>query len=794
MKPKLPHADCASCPGARCQLIPIQTSSHPRLIVVSEVPGKREVEAKKPLANHYFDSRLKRLGLDRSQCHITHAIACDVSKAEKEVYLKKAVKCCMPRLRAELAALDPDVPVAALGTFALQAVMGWSRKKVLIAQKDNPGFRGSVIGLDDPIRETNAIPRIVLPLLHPARTDQDLWGSVLDADLQRVGRLLQGTWKAPEATRTVRIVRALEDLESSLKALSPRVSFDVETDFAHPSLAKLVCFVLADQQLAVVVPWSRTQAGEGEFWGANQKQALRIVNAAIRERTIVTHNGFLFDNPIAKRHGLELPEHCEDTLIGYHTLTSHFPKALSHVVACYVDAPPWKHWDHGTDLEKLWSYCGQDGLYTALAEQQLFSQFDENDWNVYESDKRSAILAAEASKNGFLFDQERAALISAVMREREDILRAEAAELVGEPKLNLNSPKQLQAVYFGKLGARVCFRNPETGEPSLDVDALRAYAASGNPILSRMSELVLEARSVRRCRGMYVEKIPIQADGRVRPNWRSYGTETGRWACNSPNLANLVRPENDPSMKLGGIRSLYISPPGRSIVSFDVGQMEFRIAAYVSGDANMIKACSDADIHSANATMLFGKVFLEAKGDQRKTLRTLAKTSGFAVCYLAEAPTVYARLVASGVAITMQQVGAMLNALRRNFSRYYEYCDENLALTTRRGYIESPILRRKRYLTHNPDPPKAANFPIQSGAADIFNAKMWEIYQRINAEGLDALLIATVYDAGYFETHACDVKRVEGLIDEVWSKPVRLGGYDVVLPIDRHTGTRWSDL
>ena len=249
-------------------------------------------------------------------------------------------------------------------------------------------------------------------------------------------------------------------------------------------------------------------------------------------------------------------------------------------------------------------------------------------------------------------------------------------------------------------------------------------------------------------------------------------------------------------MSFGGIRSLYTADPGRTLVSFDIKQAEFRVAAYMSGDANMIAVCNDpsGDIHTANAIMLFGEAFLKADDRVKKELRGLAKRAVFAVCYLAEVSTVYASIVSEGTPITLAAVQAMLDAMKRRFRDYYEHQAHLLDLTIARGYVESPVLGRKRWLGHAPAPPENANFPIQSGAADIMNLKLAKIERIRRDRGLRADICAMVYDAGYWNTVDDDVEKMSSLIQEVFAEPVLLGGRELVLPIDAHNGQRWSEL
>lgn len=726
----------------------------------------------------------QRCGYDREQVHWTNAVLCDVPKEEHA----KARKACAARLRAEIAATGCKT-VLAVGSLSLQSAAGLNRKPAI------QRYRGAVIAPDDPLL-TQPIDYTIIPTVHPAFVMRaEHWTPVFQTDVARAGRIAREGFVRPEHRPGVRIevARTLEDVQRLLPQLDERVAIDIETTGLDIHTVKMTCLVLADTKLSVVIPWSKTQAGEGRHFNGHHDEVVAAINVCLSERVAETHNGPAYDHIGLTRFGINVQQ-WDDTLLGYHAITSHFPKRLGHVAACYMDVPPWKEWPHDVSLEELYQYCGRDGLYTAQSADKLFATFDEADWVVYEHDKRNAEMCRDMSVNGFAFDAERAASMSNELRLIEERLQREAGALVGRPDINLLSPKQMADAFFKDLGAHVCFRS-ESGAPSLAVDAMRAYAASANEDLAAMALKVLEYRRVRKCRRTYIEGVKPHADGRVRAVWLNYGTVSGRWSAQKPNLANLPRPENDPSMPFGGIRSLYVAPPGRALCAFDISQAEFRIAAYMTGDPNMIAACAPGqDVHSMNAATLFGEAFLRAEGDLRKTYRTLAKTSNFAICYMAEAPKVHARLVSFGIKITIQEVEALLRKLKASFAVYYSYQADSLLETMRRGYVESPIIGRKRWLGYAPEPPANANFPIQAGAADAMNIKLAKIVDEIKARRLDAKLVAMVYDAGYFDTAEGDADAVMRLFDEVFAEPITINGRSFVLPIDAHVGQRWSDL
>lgn len=418
---------------------------------------------------------------------------------------------------------------------------------------------------------------------------------------------------------------------------------------------------------------------------------------------------------------------------------------------------------------------------------------------VYAVDHRSAELCRAMQRNGFAYDAGRAAVLSAHLRGLEAAAILKASEAVGR-RIGLGkgggfSTTDLRAAFFSDLRAPIFFRSEITGNPSLGVDTLRAYACSADERLQGLALAVLEQRRARKVRSTHIDRIKIGSDRRVHPTWQNFGAVSGRFSCASPNLMNLPRPENDPTMPLGGVRGLYVAPPGRRLVAFDAKQLEMRMAAYASGDEIMIAACESSDLHSANAAIIFGEDFEAAQGPARKALRSLAKQSGFATCYMADASTVYARIVAAGVSVTLRQVEAMLARMRRAFAAYYRWQTAVLDDCVRTGYVCSPIVGRRRWLGHDPSPPECANFPIQSGAADLMNLRLPEIYELLAAEYPTARLVAQVHDSGVIECEVRHVEAVSQLCSEIFTRPIEVRSSGRTLtasfPIDLEVSERW---
>lgn len=433
--------------------------------------------------------------------------------------------------------------------------------------------------------------------------------------------------------------------------------------------------------------------------------------------------------------------------------------------------------------------------------------------NVYQCDKRTAEICTRLSINGFAFDLARAAKFTASLRETELLHLANAEKAFGRKiartKSGNFSTKDLHLCFFKEVGAPVVLRSELTNQPSLAKGALQVYAASPRDEIREIAVSLLLWNQAKHCRGLFVQNIPVGSDLRVHPSWLNYGAVSGRWSCQGPNIMNLPRTANDPTIVWGepdhkgrrkaiggGIRSLYIARPGFTLVSFDAKQLEMRVAAYASGDEVMIQACESADLHAANAEVIWGAGFLEADAETRERLRSLAKSAGFAVCYLAEAETVYSRIRAAGEDVTFQAVKKMLDRLRGRFSTYFRWQDKRLYETIRTGYAATPILGRRRWLGHDPSPTECANLPIQGGAADLMNLRFPAISDAVEDEIRDSRTIAQVHDSGVFEVPEGSEEKCEGIIAKLFESPIEIKSsgksYQVVFPLDYKRSKRWS--
>ncbi len=160
---------------------------------------------------------------------------------------------------------------------------------------------------------------------------------------------------------------------------------------------------------------------------------------------------------------------------------------------------------------------------------------------------------------------------------RADIsaLETQIFDIIGE-RININSPKQLQVLFFEKLGIKPIKKN-KTGF-SVDTDVLEEIAKTHD-----VARLILEYRKLSKLSSTYVDgllKAVDMRDNRIHTTYDSFGTTTGRMSSNDPNLQNIPTGEG----YADEIKSCFVPSAGNIFLVADYSQIELRILAFLSQD------------------------------------------------------------------------------------------------------------------------------------------------------------------------------------------------------------------
>jgi DNA polymerase-1 len=360
-------------------------------------------------------------------------------------------------------------------------------------------------------------------------------------------------------------------------------------------------------------------------------------------------------------------------------------------------------------------------------------------------------------------------------------LEQSAHAAAGSP-FNLDSPKQLQEILFGRLGLPVS-RKTATGQPSTAEDVLEELAAD-----YELPRIILEYRGLAKLKSTYTDKLPGQVDprtGRVHTSYHQAVAATGRLSSTDPNLQNI--PVRTPEGRR--IRQAFIAPPGHVLMAADYSQIELRIMAHLSGDASLLRAfAEDRDIHQATAAEVFGLDPSAVSADQRRA----AKAINFGLIY---------GMSAFGLA---RQLGIERGAAQQYVDLYFErypgvkrYMDDTRAQAREQGFVETvfgrrlylPDIRSRNQGLRQYAERSAINAPMQGTAADIIKRAMISVHDWLKPGDVPARLVMQVHDELVLEVREDAIGEVERGVRERMASAAELR---VPLKVDIGRGPHWD--
>lgn len=399
---------------------------------------------------------------------------------------------------------------------------------------------------------------------------------------------------------------------------------------------------------------------------------------------------------------------------------------------------------------------------------------------LYDIELPLARVLSSMERTGFAVDRDGIAEFGSRLGERIADIEREIYSLVGY-EFNLNSPKQLGEALFDKLGLPA--KKKTKNGYSTDAQVLESLENKHPAVRD-----ILEYRTLSKLRSTYCDGLlkVIGEDGRIRSTLNQTETRTGRISSAEPNLQNI--PVRSP---LGReMRKFFVARPGCVLVDADYSQIELRVLAHISGDANMIKAFNDnTDIHTVTAS----EVFDMPPQLVTPMMRSRAKAVNFGIVY-----GIGAFSLAKDIGVSRSEADEYIKGYLRHYSGVDKYMHDVVEKAKKDGYAETMFARR-RYLpeltasnanTRAFGERVARNMPIQGTAADIIKIAMIRVYERLERENLAAKLIMQVHDELIVEAPENEKERVSALLKEEMENAVRLS---VGLVADVHSGRTWYD-
>lgn len=487
-----------------------------------------------------------------------------------------------------------------------------------------------------------------------------------------------------------------------------------------------------------------------------------------------------YDRHVFANHGIRLAGVVDDSLLASYVVESHErhnmddlarrhlgESTVSYEEICGKGA---KQIGFGeVDIDTAANYAAEDADITLRLNQYFSGLLNGRLREVYrdiELPVAEVLFAME--RHGVLIDRERLATQSHQLGTEMLKLENQAYDLARQP-FNLNSPKQLQEILFGKLGIPTKgVKKTPSGGYSTDESVLETLALE-HPL----PKCILAYRGLAKLKSTYTDKLPQlinAATGRVHTNYAQAVAITGRLASSDPNLQNIPVRTSEGRR----VREAFIAPPGHVIVSADYSQIELRIMAHLSDDAGMLRAfASGEDIHRATAAEVFGVELSQVSADQRRA----AKAINFGLIY---------GMSAFGLAAQLDiERSAAQQYIDRYFMRYpgvAEYMQTTRETAREQGYVET-VFGRRLYLPEiklsNPARRAGAeraaiNAPMQGTAADLIKLAMIATQDWLQGEGLGSKLIMQVHDELVLEVPDAELELVKRRLPEIMAGVAKL--------------------
>lgn len=359
-------------------------------------------------------------------------------------------------------------------------------------------------------------------------------------------------------------------------------------------------------------------------------------------------------------------------------------------------------------------------------------------------------------------------------------LEKEIYEEAGET-FNINSPKQLGVVLFENMkipGGR----KTKTGY-STAADVLEKLAPD-YPVIAK----ILEYRQLAKLKSTYADGLSnyIREDGRIHGKFHQTVTATGRISSTEPNLQNIpVRVE------LGRlIRKVFVPEEGYVFVDADYSQIELRVLAHCSGDAQLIQAYKEeADIHRITASQVFHVPFEEVTPLQRRN----AKAVNFGIVY-----GISSFGLSQDLSITRKEAAKYIEDYFHTYPGIKAFLDDTVKHAKEMGYVVTlfgrrrpvPELASSNFMQRSFGERVAMNAPIQGSAADIIKIAMIGVNRQLKERKMRSRLVLQVHDELLIEAYQTEVDAVKQILKDEMEHAASL---DVPLEIDMHTGDNWYE-
>jgi len=570
------------------------------------------------------------------------------------------------------------------------------------------------------------------------------------------------------------------------------ICFDTETTGTDANFCELVGLsfaIKANEAWYVPVP-----AEQGET-----KKIVDEFKGLLEDASIgKTGQNLKFDILVLKWYGIEVRGNLFDTMMAHYVLDPDTRHGMDILSENYLGYKPVsitsligaKGKNQGNmrdvEIEKIKEYAAEDADITL----QLRNVFEpkikeaEAEKLINEIEHPLIYVLADIEYEGVKIDHD---TLKEFSKELEiDVAKLEKVvfEKAGV-RFNIASPKQLGEVLFEKLMLDPKAKKTKTGQYQTGEDVLVSLAAKSDIVRD-----ILDYRQLQKLKSTYVDALPQLVNaktGRVHTSYNQAVAATGRLSSTNPNLQNIpIRTERGREVR----KAFIPRDSGHTIVSADYSQIELRIIAEISKDANMMEAfVQNLDIHTATAANVYGIGLDEVTSTQRRN----AKAVNFGIIYGQSAFG-----LSQNLGIPRKEAAEIIDNYFAQYPGIKTYMSDTMNFARENGYVTT-LMGRRRYLrdinsanatVRGFAERNAINAPIQGSAADMIKIAMINIHKEFLAQKLDARMTMQVHDELVFDVPHHEVEIVKPIILHNMKNAIKT---TVPIMVEIGTGANWLE-
>jgi DNA polymerase-1 len=596
---------------------------------------------------------------------------------------------------------------------------------------------------------------------------------------------------------TIDAVEPLQELVQQIRQAG-RVALHVEATSDRPRFAEIVGYSISIREGEAFYIPVRGPAGETHLPPDIVREHLRPI---LEDPQIVKvgHN-LKFDLIVLRSVGVELRGLEFDTMVGdylldpgerSHSLEDLAKHHLNHekpTLAALLGTGKNQRSLDQTPIAEVTQFAGHDADVPLRLSTLLAKRLDEEGMRPLFADLEMPLVQvlAELEYNGIAIDTKLLADLSAKYGQRmAELEQAIYVEAAGE--FNINSPKQLGEVLFGRLKLPVVRRT--SSGASTDAEVLTELAKH-HPLPAK----IIEYRQYSKLKTGFVDVLPAMVHpttGRIHTSFNQDVAATGRLSSADPNLQNIpVRSDSRREIRA----AFQPGVPGWKLLCADYSQIELRVLAHYSGDETLLQAfAADEDIHALVASQVYNVPRDQVTRDMRRS----AKAINFGIVYGQSAFG-----LAASLDIPREEAQAFIDAYFAKYPGVDRFMEETLDQARANGYVSTiagrrrPVQgvrsaasrgnKRQRLLPER----IAINSVIQGSAADIIKLAMIRIHWRLKDESWQAKMLLQIHDELVFESPEAELPRLREMAATEMAGVYKLS---TPLKVDVKVGENWAE-